>query len=44
MRRAYSYTGAFIPLAVWSYWEIRRYLLETETPGRFGTYTKDDTK
>lgn len=23
----------------WVHWEIRRYLLETETPGRFGYFT-----
>lgn len=30
-------------MAVWVHWEIRRYLLETETPGRYGTYSQEDS-
>ena len=29
----------FISTAEWQHWEIRRYLLETENPGRFGYFT-----
>lgn len=36
------YTAPFISLSLWQHWEIRRYLLETEAPGRFGTYSKED--
>ncbi|MDQ0824316.1 hypothetical protein QFZ60_000489 [Arthrobacter sp. B2I5] len=36
------YTGPWITLASWVHWEIRRYLLETEAPGRYGTYSKED--
>jgi hypothetical protein len=30
-------------MALWVHWEIRRYLLETEAPGRFGTYGREDS-
>lgn len=30
--------------ALWVHWEIRRYLLETEAPGRYGTYGQEDAK
>ncbi|MBX7445452.1 MULTISPECIES: hypothetical protein [unclassified Arthrobacter] len=40
----YCCTGPFISTATWSLWELRRYRLETETPGRFGTYSKEDAK
>jgi len=32
------YGGAYITPAIWQHWEIRRYLLETETPGLFGYF------
>lgn len=35
-------TAPCLPMAVWVHWEIRRYLLETEAPGRFGTYGQED--
>lgn len=38
------YSGAYITTATWIYWEIRRYLLEAETPGRFGYFGKEDAK
>lgn len=33
-----------ITLAQWQRWEIARYLLETETPGKFGYFTAEDAK
>ena len=46
VRRRPDYRSAApcMPMSVWVYWEIRRYLLETEAPGRFGTYGKEDAK
>lgn len=41
---AYVYTGPHISTSTWTHWEYRRHLLETETPGRFGTYSKEDAK
>lgn len=38
------YGAAFITTATWIHWEIRRYLLETEAPGRFGYFTAEDAK
>lgn len=36
-RMAYSYP-AIMSIATWQRWEIARYLLEAETPGRFGYF------
>ncbi|WP_157835671.1 hypothetical protein [Arthrobacter sp. TB 26] len=36
-RAAYSYP-AIMSIATWEHWLIRRHLLETETPGRFGYF------
>ncbi|MDR7081439.1 hypothetical protein J2X01_000716 [Arthrobacter ginsengisoli] len=41
-RRQVRFNGpALISTATWQRWEIARYLLETETPGRFGFFTID---
>jgi hypothetical protein len=40
-RMAYSHP-AIMSTATWEHWLIRRYLLETETPGRFGYFTAAD--
>lgn len=37
VRAANSYP-AIMSIAMWEHWLIRRYLLETETPGRFGYF------
>ncbi|BCW70338.1 hypothetical protein [Arthrobacter sp. NicSoilB8] len=37
----HSYAPQIISTATWIHWEIRRHLLETETPGKFGTYTME---
>lgn len=33
-----------ITTAEWIKWEIARYLLHTETPGKFGYFTAEDAK
>lgn len=38
----HSNGAAIISIAAYMHWEIRRHLLETETPGLFGTYKKED--
>ncbi|MDZ4091638.1 MAG: hypothetical protein U1D68_10590 [Arthrobacter sp.] len=40
-RIAYSGGPAIISIASYMSWEIARYLLETETPGKFGTYNME---
>ena len=39
-RMAYS-SAAILSIATWDHWLIRRYLLETETPGRFGYFNEE---
>lgn len=43
-RPAYRSGAAFITTAVFEHWRMRAYLLETETPGKFGHFTKEDAK
>lgn len=41
-QRNSSYNGpAIMSIATYMSWEIARYLLETETPGKFGTYNME---
>lgn len=43
-RPNYRNNAPCMPMSVWVYWEHRRYLLETETPGLYGTYGKEDAE
>lgn len=33
-----------ITIAAYVHWEVRRYLLAIEAPGKFGTYGQEDAK
>lgn len=37
----HSPAAPFITVTTWQSWENARYLLETETPGRFGTFNEE---
>ncbi|WP_164202349.1 hypothetical protein [[Micrococcus luteus] ATCC 49442] len=36
--RRHVYGGAHITPAIYSSWQVKQYLLATETPGRFGWF------
>lgn len=38
MTRRPDYTAPWVSTDVWISWEMKRYILETETPGLYGTY------
>lgn len=37
-----KYMAPWVSTGDWISWEIKRYILETETPGKFGTYGDKD--
>ena len=41
-RNSSYFNGPIMSIAAYQWWEIRRYLLETETPGLFGYFTAAD--
>lgn len=38
MSRRQDYTAPWLSTADWMSWEIKRFILETETPGKYGTF------
>ncbi len=43
-RRRPLHGGGHITTTIWIHWELERYRLQTETPGRFGYFTTEDAK